>query len=533
MKKIFILFILLALSLFAFNCGGGSGSSSSPKGENPGEPSIVQLLPAQFIAQTNSIITLHAKVLDGNGAPVKNMPVSFTNLSPIGVLSALSAKTNSTGIASVTLKSTTTGFSTVQAEINKGVSQVRDRKTVFFSSFSTAQPIPKLDLIVDGAGKDYTLFETGVSNDDEVTAIATVSDGFGQLVIGMDVLFGSDSEEASFPLGSTAMTDTNGEASVLVRVIPSALRALPTVMNLTALADNGAFNIVSLTLSPVSIQKVEVFANPQSVDSDGTSTITAQVTTTAGTPAPDGTSVTFTANKGGIEPFAQTTDGIAIAEYTAPTVNVESTAQITASIGAIFDIVDINIAGPKPLSVTPTVTISGAIGGIATFTVSGGTPAYTIASNDQAFPPVPTSVATSGGTFTVIVPSGTASKNVLYTVQDTKGLSATATLQITTAAGAMTVSPLSATICENTGSCTALTTTATFTITGGTPPYSIISSKPLVIANQGPLAGPSPVTFIVDAITDSITSNTNVDLTITDSAGTPATVTRTVTVVNQ
>ena len=352
MKKFFILFILLALSLFAFNCGGGSGSSSSPKGENPGEPSIVQLLPAQFIAQTNSIITLHAKVLDGNGAPVKNMPVSFTNLSPIGVLSALSAKTNSTGIASVTLKSTTTGFSTVQAEINKGVSQVRDRKTVFFSSFSTAQPIPKLDLIVDGAGKDYTLFETGVSNDDEVTAIATVSDGFGQLVIGMDVLFGSDSEEASFPLGSTAMTDTNGEASVLVRVIPSALRALPTVMNLTALADNGAFNIVSLTLSPVSIQKVEVFANPQSVDSDGTSTITAQVTTTAGTPAPDGTSVTFTANIGGIDPFSQTTDGIAKATFNAPTLEAgasDATALITASSGGKSDNVSVTIIAPEPV----------------------------------------------------------------------------------------------------------------------------------------------------------------------------------------
>jgi hypothetical protein len=99
MKKIIILSVLLALSLFAFNCGGGSGSSSSPKGENPGEPSIVQLLPAQFVAQTNSIITLHAKVLDGNGAPVNNIPVSFTNLSPIGVLSAITAKTNSIGIA--------------------------------------------------------------------------------------------------------------------------------------------------------------------------------------------------------------------------------------------------------------------------------------------------------------------------------------------------------------------------------------------------------------------------------------------------
>jgi hypothetical protein len=314
---------LLALSLFAFNCGGGSGSSNSPKGENPGEPSIVQLLPAQFVAQTNSIITLHAKVLDGNGAPVKNIPVSFTNLSPIGVFSALSAKTNSTGIATVTLKSTTSGFSTVQAEVNKGVSQVRDRKTVFFSSISTA---PLLTLDVDGNDddtipnefEDTHLFEN--INDNEVVVTATVFDGFGQRVVGMDVLFGSDSEEVTFPLGSMAMTDTNGQASVLGRVIPSELRTLPTVLNITALANNGAFNMVTLFLKPVTIATINVAANPQSIESGDPSTITAQVLTNAGTTAPDGTTVNFSVSpisNGSIDPFAQTTDGFAEAKFTA------------------------------------------------------------------------------------------------------------------------------------------------------------------------------------------------------------------------
>jgi intimin len=345
------------------------------------------LLPAQFVAQTNSIITLHAKVLDGNGAPVKNMPVSFTNLSPIGILNATTAQTNNAGIATVTLKSTTSGFSTVQAEINKGVSQVRDRKTVFFSSLNTSQPIPRLDLTAN----NYVLFET--SNDNEVTITATVFDGFGQRIVGIDVLFGSDSEEATFPLGSIAMTDTKGEASVLVRVIPSALRALPTVMNLTALADNGAFNIVSLTLSPVSIQKVEVFANPQSVDSGGTSAITAQVTTTAGTPAPDGTSVNFTANIGGVDPFSQTTDGIAEATFNAPTLEAgasNETASVTASSGGKSDNVTVTTIAPEPEPVEPVAlaispptasTITGICSTFA-FTITGGTSPYTISSSN-------------------------------------------------------------------------------------------------------------------------------------------------------
>jgi Bacterial Ig-like domain (group 1) len=451
MKKIIILSVLLALSLFSFNCGGGSGSSSSPKGENPGEPSVVQLLPSQFIAQTNSSITLHAKVFDGNGAPVNNIPVSFTNLSPIGVLSALSAKTNGSGIASVTLKSTTTGFSTVQVEVNKGVAQVRDRKTVFFSSHSTSQSKPILDLTAD----NYELFQTATDN--EVVVTATVFDGFGQRVIGMDVLFASDSEEATFPLGSTVMTDTNGQASVLVRVIPSTLRALPTVINITALADNGAFNIVSLTLSPVSIQKVDIFANPRTVDSGGTSSITAQVTTTAGTLAPDGTTVNFTTNLGGIDPFSQTSDGIAKATFNAPTLEAGASnpiTTITASTGGKSDSVAVTIIAPAPEPVEPaalaisppTVSTVTGICSTFTFTITGGTSPYTISSSNinRAFNDNGAGAGTanncirdggelgiwSGASVTVSVPVTATAGTATLDVSDSAGGKASATITV-------------------------------------------------------------------------------------------------------
>ena len=204
-----------------------------------------------------------------------------------------------------------------------------------------------MDLTAD----NYELFQT--TTDNEVIITATVFDGFGQRVIGMDVLFGSDSEEATFPLGSIAMTDTNGQASVLIRVIPSTLRALPTVINITAIADNGAFNIVSLTLSPVSIQKIEVFANPRTVDSGRTSTITAQVLTNAGTPAPDDTTVNFkiTSGNGGIEPFGQTTDGITEATFTAPTLEAGVSNQavvITVTTGEQSKDITVTTIAPKP-----------------------------------------------------------------------------------------------------------------------------------------------------------------------------------------
>jgi hypothetical protein len=143
MKKIIILLALLALSFGTFSCGGGAGSSNEPSGESPGVPFVVKLLPAQYIAQTNAFIYLNAKVLDGNGAPVKNVPVTFTNLSSTGTLISASstsgvkttssstvANTNSLGIARIKLYSTTDGFATVQAEVNTGAGIKRDRKTV-------------------------------------------------------------------------------------------------------------------------------------------------------------------------------------------------------------------------------------------------------------------------------------------------------------------------------------------------------------------------------------------------------------------
>ena len=453
MKKIIILLICLALSFCTLSCGGGASSSSSPPGENPGTPSLVQLQPSHFIAQTNSVITLHGKVLDGNGKGVRNVPVRFTNLSSTGILSETTAKTNDSGIATVTLKSTTVGFSTLQAEVNSGVAIVRDRKTVFFSSISIGQPSPTLNLTVSGSGNPFTLFEN--TNDNEVIVTATVFNGFGLRVAGIDVLFGSDSSEATFPLGSIVSTDTNGQASVLVKVIPSELRILPTVLNITALAENGAFNMVSLTLEPVTIQTINVFANPTTIESGGTSTITAQVLTNTGSPAPDGTTVNFTvspSSSGGIDPFAQTTDGIAEAEFTAAEVTSDTTATVKASVGAIFKTVPITITAPPvepppapALTVTPTTaSVSCTAGGDRTFVVAGGVAPYKVTSSNpnvtlvgaSGTPPTVT-INASGGPFTATVAASScgsfpgATTTVPLVVTDSASTVASATLTVT------------------------------------------------------------------------------------------------------
>jgi len=523
MKKIFILFILLALSLFAFNCGGGSGSSSSPKGENPGEPSVVQLLPAQFIAQTNSIITLHAKVLDGNGAPVNNIPVSFTNLSPIGVLSATTKQTNNAGIATVTLKSTTSGFSTVQAEINKGVSQVRDRKTVYFATSLNLQPYMILDVDGDSDGiyneaSDLILFETATDN--QVMIRATVFNGFGQRAAFTSVTFGADSLEASFPLGSIKTTDANGEAFVLVQVDPIAIRNLGTVLNITAVADNGAFNMVSLFLKSVTVSasSSSLSANPTAINPGGTSDLTAAVKLNTGNIAPDGTAVSFVTTCGTVTPFAQTTNGVAPGTFTAP--STEGACTVTATAGGVT-IGSVRILVTSGLVVIPD-KMGLAIGEEAPVRVFGGIPTYTIISGSTAIATVDrSSLSSSGQSFTV---TGVAQGVTTISVRDAGGTIKTVAVTVSTSGGGggtgipMSISPLTATVAGIQNPDSSAVDNIDFVlsnVSGGV--VNCISSHPAIIASPGALPSLGGNIFTIDS--NAVAATTIVTITCTDGDG--------------
>lgn len=419
MKKILISIILLALAAGMYGCG--SGSASVPGGENPGTPSEIQLEPAQFIAQTNSSIYFHARVLDGNGHPLQNIPVFFTNCAPFGTLSSTSATTDNDGFATVSLFSSMTGFATIQAEMNIGSNKVRDRKTVFFSSFaialppgqsSTASMSMDVDSDFDGTFNetaDFTLLDT--ANDDQAMIRVTTNGAGDSVLIGSD-----DTEEVKFMPGETSTatvtTDSQGQATALIKVVPTFLTPATRVVNINAsCASNGAAGMISLFLAPVSIKTITVAANPKTVDSGGSSDITANVVTSAGTPAPDGTTVSFSAALGGVDPFVQTTGGLAKAKYKAPKVTATTSDTVTAKAGGISGSVTIGITVPPPtpptpaaLAVNPTsATLTCASPGTATFLVSGGTTPYTIAKSVTSDPI--TATPTSSG-FTVSI-SGT------------------------------------------------------------------------------------------------------------------------------
>jgi Bacterial Ig-like domain/Bacterial Ig-like domain (group 1) len=417
-KTIFLALISIFLLSSLIGCGGGAGSSSTPPGEQPGVPFFIELRPSQYIAQTNSFIIIRARVLNGNGNPIGNVPVRFTNLSAVGVLSATSANTNSSGYADVRLSSTTPGFATVQAEIYSGESVVRDRRTLFF----TLQDVLAVRLALDADADNDLIYDEPSdlllgedANDNSVKIRARVYNAGGALLAGRQVTFdaerayrvgtsilgtdaalcsdGSDTCFIAFPLGTTVFTNENGEAYVQVLVATESLRNFTSNLNIFATADNGAANMKTLFISPVSVGSISVSADPSVIapttsGTASTSTITAIAMTNTNQPVPDGTTINFSidaacaAAGGRITPFGRTGvaaagDGTATATFTAPPTMV--TCTITASIGSVSDTIDVVVTAP--LAITPdTFDIGSALAGSVDvqYFVSGGKAPYTI-----------------------------------------------------------------------------------------------------------------------------------------------------------
>ena len=440
-KRFLLLIALLMVAWMVSGCGAGADSPGEPAGVNPSVPSIVQLQPVQSTVQTNTSISLRAKVLDGNGRVVPNTPVVFTNLSLLGVLSSTTATTDSLGFATVSLFSTDSGFATVQAEVNTGSGRVRDKRTVFFSVFDLV-PVsgtPTLTLAVDNNNdgsyndpSDFILLQTT----DQAVIRATVLDRTGNPSVNDTVTFGADSSEATFPDGDVKQTNSSGEAFARIKVVPTELRDLTVPLNVNAVSTStGAFNVITLFLSPVTVGNVAVSANPTSVDSGGTSAITSVVTTSSGAAVPDGTSVNFTAAGGSIEPFAQTAAGVATASLKAPTLqpgDFDQTVRVTASVGGKSGSTNVTVIAPAVTPVTPTTLAVNPTSATftdcnvtpaptATFLISGGTSPYHAALAVSSDPI--TVSAITGGSFTVsptgcgsIPPGGgSADFNVLVT----------------------------------------------------------------------------------------------------------------------
>ncbi len=228
---------------------------------------------------------------------------------------------------------------------------------------------------------------------------------------------------------TASSTTTNGVATATYTA-PLTAPAESFCM-VTVSSNNVILKVINIIIGIIDPTKSSITATPSTIVVEETSVITVMVKNNLGQLVPNGTVVNFTTTCGAISASATTTNGAATASFKAPATQPASgKCSITASTSSVVvGTVDVTI-NPR-LTITPaSQTINRISGGTAVFAITGGVPGYTITSDRPSFQPSPAAVAQSGGTFSVIVPAGSAADTVTYTIKDSMERTKTAVLQI-------------------------------------------------------------------------------------------------------
>lgn len=485
-KKFSLLFLIVPLVFFLHSCGNGAGPGFTSPGKGPGQPAYIKLFPARYVAQTNGCIDFFAEVHDDDGEILANIPVTFTNLSePFGVILDrcggieihTPVNTDSWGRAKITLMSTTPGFATILAQTTLG-GQPRDRKTVLFSFCDTYECLvlaPSLRLDVDSVPGNGVYNET---SDFIIFEPPPDPDNTVELLATVYNEYGVPIQDAGVCFGSdhteAAYTRTENYTNV-----------------------NGQAKGI-LQVIPQSIRDTETYVTAWAQygslaqDEDGNiycSYVYAYNVVTLFLQPVVIASVMVTADPSSIEP-GETSD--------------------------ISALVVLNTGDPAPDGTSVIFTSYDATTCTACDDPACTDPCGYVDYFGQ------TTAGIAPATFT-----GPPSDQICRIIAKANGVCGSTTVIV---AEPLSVEPSSDDICESTVLCTAGQNNTTLTISGGITPYTVTSSDNTVIADPGSLAGN---TFTVNATDGSITADTPVTLTITDSSPTPQTVTAVVNVINE
>lgn len=414
---VIISFAIVSIPLFLYGCGGGGGAGEATV--SPGVPSpsnTIKLYASKVVETAGNPLNLYATVSDGNGRPVEGATVRFAVTAGAGTLSSSSTKTDSRGVASVSIKTSSPSVTVITATADDA-SAVR---TLYFVSSYNPQATLYLSADADGDNVyneqgDFTVTADGRS---QVKLKATFYNITGNPEAGRTVLFGADKNSISFS-DTSAITDSYGNAYTTFTAKGSG-----TVVTVYAFeATTGAADIVSFTLKPITVSSVQVVADSNTVDVGNSVGITTCVFDTSGYPVPDDTYIRYTVNPadaGKIELFGYTTGGCHSTTFQAVKAG---SAMITATASGKSGSVAITVTEPvKDLKIVPD-TANTTIDTFFTFTVTGGRKPYSaVASSSNA------TVEWADASH-VRVKSSVA-ETVTVTVIDDDGNTATATLTV-------------------------------------------------------------------------------------------------------
>jgi hypothetical protein len=319
---------------------------------------IITLTPSATSVPAANYSILTAKVTNGSGTAVKNMPVSFTFLqnNSLTTYPLASGNTDANGqFITVYMAGSGAPGTTVEDIVSASVAS---------GGYSASAAVIITRTGTTGTGYQITSFSTSsitFSSGQSGILTVTVENGSGSPVSGQTVTFGFASQ--TIPTGSTlttiggstgttatGVTDASGKATAIY-IAGSASSSMSLEDTLTASCGTSvAATIVTRTAGSAGSYKVALSASSVSLKAGQSSIITALVTDSSGKPAV-GQTVTFdnTINNnsgytlaalgGGLTATTDAT-GIATAVYTAgtnsPNTEVEDTVMASVNSGAAY-----------------------------------------------------------------------------------------------------------------------------------------------------------------------------------------------------
>lgn len=337
---------------------------------------------------------------------------------------------------------------------------------------------------------DYYLLEN--SNDTEAILKITYRDKYGKAIAGSPVTFTADSKEVLFPMGNKVTTDSNGQATVLIKVEPTLLRSLTTTVSVLATASD-AKNAILIYLAPVVVSPSfsAISATPEIVNTGGAAVITAFVKNNLNIIVPNGTVVNFAATCGTITASSTTTAGVATASYTAPqTVPVEGICRVTVSssnilLGVINIIIGVIDPTQSSITATPSTIVveeNSVITVMVKNNMGNFVPNGTVVNFAATCGTIPSSATTLNGVATASFKAPTAqpiSGKCSVTATTSGVVIGTVDININ---AKLTITPVTQTVNRLTGGI------VVFTITGGVPPYTITSDNSNFVPNPNSVA---------------------------------------------
>ncbi|MBV8604737.1 MAG: hypothetical protein JO224_08660 [Pelomonas sp.] len=212
-------------------CGGGGGGGSSlytgggtgGTGGKAGSDSLSVTISATSVTAV-APGTVKAVLTDTTGAPVAGQLVTFTTKLGLGVFSAASALTDSTGTASVTLAPATSAsngadYAIATAVVGSGTTSVTVTGQVGFTTTATAQPASSFTL---------SLSTQTITSAAPATISTTLTSASGAPIGGQVVHFATAAGLGSFS-ATSALTNASGVATTTMYPTNSASAGADTV----------------------------------------------------------------------------------------------------------------------------------------------------------------------------------------------------------------------------------------------------------------------------------------------------------------